>query len=1097
MFKSQTSSHPLQTTSQRLFAGSNNLQNSQSHSIPVPSPILGIPLINSLQTSSTELKLLQINLGRTIAAANILQRSIAKIQPDLLLAQEPYISKNEIQGIPANWNLYSSINQKAIIVIPPGNISPIIIDKRETAIAIKIHTEDFPLVLISAYSSPAGNIERTLEDMQTILAAAKDDNVMICADLNGHHSLWGYNNEDTRGKKILDFALANNLYITNPRDAPPTLINYNGTHGWPDLTLCTHNLIPKVSSWEVLEDVSNSDHSYIKITLASRLTSYKLKRYKTLHGNHKKFLNIIKPKIAVLEDKIVSCDTPEYLNQITQELQKEIISACNKAFKIKSHNVISNPTWWTSRLEADKNKLQALRRRAQRTIDPIARKTRFQQWKRERTLHMRQVRKGKIDGWKKTCSSAKDPYGKHYKAAFRKTVLPTQLSVLEDIDPSGSQLRIAQDILEKLFPFPTYSIRQLLPSPSIRDDIPFTISEVKSVVKSLPNGKAPGIDGIDNLVLKSLNKEFPNLFCTFFNKCLDLRTFPDAFKISNIVLFQKVGKNPKLSSSYRPIALLPTIGKTLEKLLTQRLMFHLESENKLNQNQHGFRTGKSVDTAISSLLKRIHQGRREKNHVLALSLDIKGAFDNILHQAIVNNLSKAEVPSNLRLIFENILKNREVLFSTQEGTVSRNQEKGCPQGSCSGPVLWNIVVNDLLNKSFPPNCHIQAYADDIVLVTKSPTKEGLKLLTNNATSIIINWADENSLTISHEKSNFLLFSKLAAAPPVSWKNHRIKRSHSIKFLGLYIDDKLNWNTQLRSLSQKAQRLHQNFMKIVGTTWGIKRSQRILLYKTVIERVFAHGCSAWCSDPTVKMARKLDSIQRPFLLAISGAYRTTSTAALQVLLGIPPFSLKLKQEGILTNIFRLRHPVPTFDFSVEDFEESITSWTTHPSLYLKNEQVVLTDGGANLPREALYTDGSKTEQGVGAAFCRISQNQVTECWSSKLNPESTVFQAELYALQKAVQLATKNPNTKIIIFSDSKASIQAVSNPRSRNKMAREIFASLLENPEIQLNWIKAHVGYQGNEKADQLAKEAADSISLPQFLHLSKSHLKSQLTNIY
>ncbi|GBM76560.1 Putative protein in type-1 retrotransposable element R1DM [Araneus ventricosus] len=479
-----------------------------------------------------------------------------------------------------------------------------------------------------------------------------------------------------------------------------------------------------------------------------------------------------------------------------------------------------------------------------------------------------------------------------------------------------------------------------------------------------------------------------------------------------------------------------------------------------------------------SIFKNVRKLKKIKNNGIAV---------------IVNNLSKAEVPSNLRLIFENILKNRKVLFSTQEGTVSRNQEKGCPQGSCSGPALWNIVVNDLLNQSFPPNCHIQAYADDIVLVTKSPTKEDLKLLTNNAISIIINWADENSLTISHEKSNFLLFSKLAAAPPVSWKNHRIKRSHSIKFLGLYIDDKLNWNTQLRSLSQKAQRLHQNFMKIVGTTWGKKRSQRILLYKTVIERVFAHGCSAWCSDPTVKMARKLDSVQRPFLLAISGAYRTTSTAALQVLLGIPPLSLKLKQEAILTKIFRLRHPVPTFEFSVEDFEESITSWTTHPSLYLKNEQVVLTDGGANLPREALYTDGSKTEQGVGAAFCRISHNQVTECWSSKLNPESTVFQAELYALQKAVQLATKNPNTKIIIFSDSKASIQAVSNPRSRNKMAREIFASLLENPEIQLNWIKAHVGYQGNEKADQLAKEAADSVSLPQFLHLSKSQLTKHL----
>ncbi|GBM82996.1 hypothetical protein AVEN_72115-1 [Araneus ventricosus] len=87
--------------------------------------------------------------------------------------------------------------------------------------------------------------------------------------------------------------------------------------------------------------------------------------------------------------------------------------------------------------------------------------------------------------------------------------------------------------------------------------------------------------------------------------------------------------------------------------------------------------------------------------------------------------------------------------------------------------------------------------------------------------------------------------------------------------------------------EKSIKMQQNLKRIAGGNWGTSQIHKWTLYKTVIERMLAHGSSAWCLNPTFKMKRKLSSIQRPFLHHISGAYRTTPTAALQTILGIPP------------------------------------------------------------------------------------------------------------------------------------------------------------------------------------------------------------------
>ncbi|GBN05950.1 hypothetical protein AVEN_275335-1 [Araneus ventricosus] len=108
---------------------------------------------------------------------------------------------------------------------------------------------------------------------------------------------------------------------------------------------------------------------------------------------------------------------------------------------------------------------------------------------------------------------------------------------------------------------------------------------------------------------------------------------------------------------------------------------------------------------------------------------------------------------------------------------------------------------------------------------------------------------KNQLQISAEKTNCILISKLVRGPTIRWQGARIKRAHAIKYLGVYIDEKMNWNTHLKAQSTRTTQLYQNLLKIAGKSWGVPLNHRRPRYKTVIERVLAHGAVAWCLEPT--------------------------------------------------------------------------------------------------------------------------------------------------------------------------------------------------------------------------------------------------------
>ncbi|XP_071035183.1 uncharacterized protein [Parasteatoda tepidariorum] len=411
----------------------------------------------------------------------------------------------------------------------------------------------------------------------------------------------------------------------------------------------------------------------------------------------------------------------------------------------------------------------------------------------------------------------------------------------------------------------------------------------------------------------------------------------------------------------------------------------------------------------------------------------------------------------------------------------------------SGPTSWIIFVDEPLqfnwteatkNLKHPTEADVQqfAFADDFSFVITAKTESDLGIIVTNTLNILNSWATMHGLEISKEKTTYILIkSKLVNGPVIKLNNTKIKRSTSVNLLGLIIDEQINWSEHITTQGNKASAKLQAIQRIAGRSWGIKREHRLILYKACIVRMLAHGASIWCSEPQQYLKDKIDSVQRKFLLNITGAYRTTPTKALQVILGLPPLHLTLQQEAIRINLLKDSfHTILIDDLIISNkkIDTKINLQTIHPADFNLN-----TTGNIQIKQKTdknrrinIYTDGSKMEAGTGAAII-IFDGTKSNTIKMKFFNWNTIFQAEARAILEAVQIA-KNNSRNTTIWTDSLSALHAIKNYNTTHNIIQKIQSILINHPQLEISWIKAHAGHMGNEEADKAAKEAVTDKNL-------------------
>ena len=378
---------------------------------------------------------------------------------------------------------------------------------------------------------------------------------------------------------------------------------------------------------------------------------------------------------------------------------------------------------------------------------------------------------------------------------------------------------------------------------------PTTEYEISREIRNLDATKAVG-DEIPVWIIKKINDSLTPILCYLFNKCFEDGIFPGKLKIAKVSPVYKKG-DKTLPQNYRPISLLSTFSKLLEKLIKQRLLNFLNKCRIITKQQHGFISNKSTTTATCELVNYILEGINQKNKVLGMFCDLTKAFDLVDHNILLKKLEHYGIRGTSFEIIKSYLQNRQQaveIVHEEKGNCrhfrssSNYIRQGVPQGSILGPVLFLLYINDLPENIPEAQCIL--YADDTnVLIKDKCTKELHKKIAQVVETLKC-WFSSNKLILNEEKTHYALFH--------TRQNHKLKQevendimplklSNEIKFLGITFNENLNWQSHLQTLT-KTLNSKIFALRILKNTLDTK--SLIQVYYAVFHSLIKYGIIFW-------------------------------------------------------------------------------------------------------------------------------------------------------------------------------------------------------------------------------------------------------------
>ena len=612
------------------------------------------------------------------------------------------------------------------------------------------------------------------------------------------------------------------------------------------------------------------------------------------------------------------------------------------------------------------------------------------------------------------------------------------------------------------------------------DDLTFTPFEVEQILKDMNPKKSPGIDGLTSDICLQAFLASPDTIVSMFNACLRLSHFPSIWKDAKIKVIPKPGRTDYTQlKSFRPIGLINVWGKVLEKLLSNRIQYHIRQQRGISERQFGFTAQKSTEDAIHELID-LALDKRKENIVALISLDIEGAFDNAWWPHLLNELRRQNTPNNLLRLTRSYLTNRKVRVDYAGSEVNKSTTKGCIQGSTCGPFFFNVVLNPLLIMDFDINVHIQAFADDVSVMVYANKERELETRINRTLDVLHKWGRSVKLNFSESKTQVMFFKMKDPNITITMNGRTLQPVDDITLLGVKIDKNLKWIRHANAAIAKAAGVAKQLLRIAKPTWGATPGVLQTIYHQACEPMITYAASVWGDAVKYKcVQKKLNQIQRLLAQQASKAFKTTSLNATQVIAGFMPLDIKIRQ---LASIGRTKRSSTLDSLPSDRTLQRRHDFYALPHPATRNPETVTYDGvyaRGSQSRLEIFTDGSKIDNKVGAGVVFYVNDIEISKLKLKLADYCSVQQAEMLAISEALKWTQKQKRqtwSEIALFTDSRSSVDAIANVHCLTPLIVEIRQRSSEiksnGTPITFNWIRGHTDIYGNEIADKLAKDA-------------------------
>ena len=518
-----------------------------------------------------------------------------------------------------------------------------------------------------------------------------------------------------------------------------------------------------------------------------------------------------------------------------------------------------------------------------------------------------------------------------------------------------------------------------------------------------------------------------------------------------------------------------------------------------------------------------------------LLLDVSGAFDNVSHKRLLHNLRKRKVDERIVRWIASFLSDRHTRI-TIDGYISNEYaiETGVPQGSNLSPVLYILYNADLIECCNSDDTEATGYIDDgAIFACGSSTQETCAKL-ERALEKASRWADTHASKFAPEKFQLTHFTRartrMDVKRPLDTAWGKIKPRATCKYLGVTLDSKLKWKEHVQEIRRKTTNTVNALGCLGSSTWGVSLADMRKIYRGVAVPQMMYACSLW-SNPggskgiyTDKTLNMLKAVQARAARSICGAFKATSRPALDVethLLpiehqiwkhnaeavgrmltcdGLPELSglaeerRQMGRQRKATHISPLSsiiHRIRTDDAVQFSSREKITPFVTPPwwqgaAIHIaSSDDEAITQHDRIIADEnntCIYTDGSRIEGHTGAAAVWPNRQQTESTYMGPATT-STVYVAELQGICIALAMVQAdirrgNSHRHLHIFADNQAAIRSVVRPEGHSgayivqQIVQKIDQIRAGGVTIDIRWICAHEGIDGNERADLAAKEA-------------------------
>ena len=447
--------------------------------------------------------------------------------------------------------------------------------------------------------------------------------------------------------------------------------------------------------------------------------------------------------------------------------------------------------------------------------------------------------------------------------------------------------------------------------------INITANGVHKCLKNLKVNKATGPDDISARVLKECAAELAPMLSFIFQQSIKCGEVPHDWRRANVVPIFKKGDRAK-PSNYRPVSLTAISCKIVEHIIVSNMMDHLDANNILADNQHGFRRRRSCETQLFITTHDLATAINNKQQVDMAVLDFSKAFDKVPHLRLVSKLKYYGIRSEVNTWIKNFLKDRKQKVvvdgvSSPEAAVA----SGVPQGSVLGPVLFLVYINDII-KDITSN--IRLFADDCLIYRVINTKSDHQALQEDLNRLY-NWSKSWQMAFNVSKC-FSMSITNARLHKSEWTysmgGQNIEEVEDTPYLGIHLNKSLKWNNHINIITAKANRILGLLRRNMRHT---PRAVKETAYNTLV-RPRLEYCSAIWSPYTAELKFQLEKVQRGAARFVLGRpYQRGSTESVAEMLrelrwetlerrrNISALTFIYKMTNDLIEIPKKYHPIP--------------------------------------------------------------------------------------------------------------------------------------------------------------------------------------------